>query len=353
MNCIHRITQRHFLLLFIAAVFLAAGACKKDTKKPEPAATNAQDPQLAQLNELLAKDPQNDTLLYLRAEAFYKLDAYDEAMADLYAAMLQDSMQPQYYHLLADVLIDYARPNDSKRAIDILQLASKRFPNRIPTLLKLSEFQLIVQQHSDALSTLNKILEQDPQNAEAFFMTGRVALDMGDTTRAIGALQKAVKLDADNGDAWYFLGRIFMQRGNPLAIQYFDNALRIDSTNMEAREFKGVFYKKKGQLDKALEVYRDIIVRNPDYSNAYFDMGAVYLEKDSVLKAYNNFDLAIKVDPLFVKAFYFRGYSSELLGNKEAAVEDYKNASKMAPDFVEAKESWERLEKELGKNGMK
>jgi len=337
---------RAFAIFLLSAALLFTGSCKNestDQKTTDPAAH--QDPELGRLNALLAQDPNNDSLLYLRAEAYYNLDGFDEAINDLAEAIKIDSLQPQYYHLLADVLLDYSRPNDSKRAIDVLLTAAYLFPGRVQTLLKLSEFQLIVRQHDDALATLDNILRQDPQNAEAFFMAGRIALDKGDTTRAITALQKSVQYDADNTDAWRFLGRIFSNRNNPLAIRYFDNALRVDSNDLQSREFKGAFYKQRGEFDQAFAVYRDIIVRNPDYSNAYFDMGMIYLELDSLQKAYDHFNLAIKTDPLFVMAYYYRGHAAELQGNIAAAKADYQQASGMAPNFAEPKAALERLGK--------
>ncbi|MBK9338911.1 MAG: tetratricopeptide repeat protein [Lewinellaceae bacterium] len=337
---------RTVLFILITGSLLAILACKNEPKNASATDTAPPpDPELARLNLLIEKEPANDSLLFLRAETYYNLDAYDEALRDLSAAMRQDSLQPQYYHLLADVLLDYARPNDSKRAIDVLLTAAYLFPDRIPTLLKLSEFQLIVQQHGDALGTLDKILKRSPQNAEAFFMAGRVALDMGDTARAVTSLKKSVQYDAENADAWRFLGRIFLNQNNPQAIQYFDNALRVDSTDLASREFKALYYKINGDFDKAFEVYRAIIAHNPDYSNAYFDMAAIYLEMDSLQRAYDHFNFAIKTDPLFVMAYYYRGHTSELLGNLEAAKTDYRQASKMSPNYPEPKAALERLGK--------
>jgi len=329
----------------LTCCLLATFACKNDPKNtPPPSAAGEQDPELVRLNQLLEKDPANDSLLFHRAEVYYTLEAYDEALKDLSAAIHTDSLQPQYYHLLADVLLDYARPNDSKRAIDVLLQAAYLFPDRIPTLLKLSEFQLIVKQHGDALATLDKVLKRSPDNPEAFFMAGRVALDMGDTTRAITSLKKSVQLDAENADAWRFLGRIYLNRNNPLTIQYLDNALRVDSTDLDAREYKAVYYKVNGDFDKAFEIYRDIVIRNPDYSNAYFDMAAIYLELDSLQQAYDHFNFAVKTDPLFVMAYYYRGHTSELMGNIDAAKTDYRQANKMSPNYPEPKAALERLE---------
>lgn len=333
-----------------AIVLLALFACKNDSKQvPEALLKRQQDPDLIALNDLVAKNPNDDSLLYRRARIFYKLQAFDEALEDAGHAIKLDSTHPAYYHLMADIFMDYARPHDSRRAIEVMQTAARKFPNRIPTLLKLSEFQLIVKQHSEALTTLNQILLRDPQNAEAFFMSGRVALDKGDTTNAIAAIKKSVQINADNVDAWMFLGRIYATRNNPLAIQFYDNALRVDSNNLEVRESKGAFYKRRGETDKAFAVYRDIIARNPDYSDAYFDMGMIFLEQDSFQKAYNNFDIAIKTDPLYVNAYYYRGVCSELMDNPAAALGDFTQASKMSPDFQEAKDAKERLEKSLKK----
>lgn len=335
-----------FLCLCLLTGMLSA--CKNDVKNaPLTAAAEAQmhDPELSRINALVEKDPANDSLLYRRAELFWKNDVFDRALSDISEAMHIDSMRPAYYHLMADILLDYARPNDSKRAIEVLTTAARKFPTRIPTLLKLSEFHLVVRQHQMALYTLDQVLQQDARNAEAYALAGRVALDKKDTLNAIKSLQKSVQYDAFNSDAWMMLGRIFSVKNNPQALQCFDNAIRVDTTLLEARELKAAFYKRQGRFDEAFALYRDIIHRNPDYSNAFFDMGTIYLEMDSLQKAYDHFDMAAKTDALFVKAWYYRGIASELLGNKEAALADYIKANKMSPNWPEAKEARQRLEK--------
>lgn len=331
------------LLLTINIILLS---CKADSKKtPEALQAIQGDPELVHLTQLLQNNPGNDTLLFERARVYYRLNGFDEALADVGKAINLDSNQADYYHLMANVLIDYARPNDSRKAVEVLKTAAAKFPDRIPTLLKLSEFHLIIKQHSEALSALHKILLRDPQNAEAYFMSGRIALDKGDTLTCLTALKKAVQLDANLIDAWMFLGSIYSTRKSPQAFQYFDNALRIDSNLLAAREYKGALHKRRGEFKQAFEIYRDIIRRNPDYSNAYFDMGMIYLELDSLSQAYNNFDIAIKTDALFVDAYYYRGVTAETQGNLPAALADYTRAYKMNPGFLEARESKEALEK--------
>jgi tetratricopeptide (TPR) repeat protein len=326
-----------FLIGFVS---LFVQFCKNEA--PPPVADSG-DPALQRLTKLLAADPTNDSLLYMRGRVYWELEAYDEAMSDAITALQRDSSHPRYYHLLSDILLDYGRPNDSKRALDVLNMAANRFPDHQHTWLKLAEFNLIVRQHGEALKALDHVLKRDPQNAEAFFMSGRVALDMGDTIRAITSLEKSVSFDAENTDAWVMLGRIFTNRANPRAIQFFDNALRLDTTNVEVQEYKAGYYKRTGQFDEAFKLYRGILAHHPDYANALFDMGLMYTELDSLVTAEKHFDMAIATDPLFVIAVYYRGVTRELQGNLQGAIEDYTNANKMSPNLPEPIEALQRL----------
>ncbi len=328
--------------IVISMLFIVC-SCKNDKKTIENTTANSGvNPQLLALTEALEKNPNNDSLLFRRAEIFYEMEGYDAAIQDLAKAISIDSLQPNFYHLLADVFMDYTK---SYQAVKTMEVAVSKFPDRTPTLLKMSEFYLIVKRHTEALQVLGKILERDPQNADAYYMTGRIALDMGDEKRAIAALKKATQLDATISDAWVFLGKIYANNKDPLAIQYYDNALRLDTSNIDIVLEKAVFYKRQGKFEKAFEIYRDLVKNNPNYSDAWFDMGMIYLEMDSVPKAYDHFNIAIKTEPTFVKAYYYRGVAAEEMGNLEGALADYKQAAKMSPNFSEAKEALERLKK--------
>jgi tetratricopeptide (TPR) repeat protein len=336
-------TNSKIIFLAFFAFNLLVIACKNDPKtvvNPSASTSTGLNPELEALTQQLEKDPKNDSLLYKRAEVFYRLEGYDGAINDLSAAIVIDSMQPKYYHLLSDVFMDYTK---SYQAVKTMEVAISKFPDRIPTMLKASENYLIIKKHSEALKLLNKILLTDPQNSEALYMSGRVALDMGKTDDAIGMLRQSVKIDADNVDAWEFLGRIFLGKNDPLALQYFDNALRLDSTNTDLRIYKAMFYKQKGNYPKAFAAYKDIVNREPDNADAFYDMGIMYLELDSMDAAHKHFDLCVKRDPLFVKAYYYRGVASEEKGDKAAALADYTQANKMSPNLKEAQEALVRL----------
>ncbi len=341
-------------LAFFAALASAFLACKNEPPKPPanlPAGADL-NPRLVELSQLIEKNPKNDSLLFLRATLFHEQEMWDAAIQDLDAALGQDSMRPAYFHLLADCFLDYYK---SREALRTMESAAKRFPNFVPTQLKLAEFQLILTQHSQALKTIDGILKNDPQNAEAWFMTGQICKDMATfdpakpepkmLDRAIVAYKKAVSIEPNLLDAYVSLGQLFAEKKDKSALSYLDNALRIDSTNATARHAVANFYEKTGNVERAKKEYRRIIVDSPEYSDAFLNMGLLLLEQDSAAAARRNFDLAVEVDPLFIKAFYFRGLASEKLKDWDAAERDFEQVTKMQPSWQEAKDALERAKR--------
>lgn len=334
-----KIDHRFFAVIWTVALF--ASFCKNEPKTATTQVGSA-NPTIAELTALLEKSPDNDSLLFRRSEAFYEEGSYDPALEDIMRAIEIDSMRAPYFHLWADIFLDYYK---SAAALKVMEAAAIRFPERIPTLLKLSEFQLILKQRSEALSTIDKIFRLDPQNAEGWFMTGQICKDMGETDRAIASYKKAIAIDPDNRDSYLSLGQLFTAKRDKLALQYFGNALRIDSSSLETRHAMATYFEKTGDLNRAKTIYREIINLDGSYAEAYFNTGLLLLDQDSVEKARDHFDLTLKTDPLFIKAFYFRGVAEEKLGQKKEALADYDQALRMAPGYKEADVAFRRLSK--------
>jgi tetratricopeptide (TPR) repeat protein len=326
-------------LLFLSLFFACGGDNSTASQQEGLGATG--DPSIDGLTAKISETPNNAALYAQRAELFYEKNGFDEAINDLQKAITLDSLNADYYHLLGDVYLDYF---NSRMALRTMERAATLFPDRIPTLLKLSEFQLILKQYQASMQTIDRILRIDPQNAEAFFMFGTNFKEVGDTARAINSFQKAVELDPELIDGWINLGYLQAVTGSPLAERYFDNALRLDPGNILAIHAKADFLRDfKDDLNGAIALYRQINEIDPQYKESYFNAGLLYMELDSVGQAYDQFDLTIKVSPTHIRAYFFRGYAAELLGNIEQARADYRQALKMAPEYELAEKGLARV----------
>ena len=331
------------LTLICGAVLLTLFvACNADapSQKPVTKAVASPETSVSALTNKIKATPNNANLYVQRASAYYKESAFDEAIADLTKALSIDSTQVMYYHSLADVYLDY---NKSRLALETMTKASNRFPKRIPTLLKLSEFQLILTKNQESLQTLNKILQIDPQNSEAFFMLGLNFKDLGDEQRAINSFQSAVENNPDLIDAWVELGYLYDKKNDPIASKYFDNALRVDSTNVFALEAKGNHLGNQGKFAEAIQTYKKIHRLDRENPNAYYNIGLAYLQMDSIAQAARNFDISVNVDPLYIMGYFYRAYTAELRGDKAAAQKDYEQVLRLNPDFERAQAALEKL----------
>jgi len=333
--------ERTFDLPVLLFIFLISACSPADPNTDNPNGA-AVDPGLETLNQRIAEKPDADGLYFQRAQYYYERESYDEAISDLKRALELDSTVVDYHHLLADVYLDYYK---SYEALKTLEEAADQFPTSTITLLKLSEFQLILKQHEASMRTIDRILKQDPQNAEAYFMFGLNFQELGDTLRAINSYQQAVELDPDILDAWISLGQLHAGLGNAIAERFFDNAIRVAPQQPETHFAKAAYLSDQNRLEEALATYEQLITVSPQFTAAYFNSGLLLMDLDSLDRARDMFDLAIKVDPAYVQAYYYRGLCREMAGRLAAAKTDYEQALRLAPELEAAEEALARLAK--------
>lgn len=335
---------RYFLYFVIVSTCWLCFSCGNQEGGTNVTATDITttgNPAIDGLTQKIASAPNDATLYAARAQMFYDNEGYDEAIQDLTKAIRLDSTNADYYHVLADAYLDYSR---SRLALKTMEAAAKEFPTRIPTLLKLAEFQFILQKYNESLKTADRILKIDPQSADAYFMMGMNFKDKKDIERAINSFQTAVENDPDLIDAWLNLGRLFSERKNVIAEQYFNSALRIDSTSIEALHAKAYYLgNQKDDLDGALNLYRKIVLLDPYYEEAYFNSGLLLLDKNELEAAHKQFDLTVETSPTHIRGYYYRGIAAELSGDITAAKADYEQALKMYPSYQEAQERLDNL----------
>jgi tetratricopeptide (TPR) repeat protein len=323
-----------YLVTLLLLVVLACGKTKKDPTGQKP------DPELEKINQAIGKNPDNPELYFKRANLYYDRDGFDEAILDLNKALRYDSTETRYLHLLADVYLDYFK---SYQALKVMEKAAQLHPERIPTLLKLSEFQQILKLYEPSMKTLDQILKLDPSNAEAYFMFGMNFKEVGDTARAINSFQTAVENDPDLIDGWINLGHLQSALGNKIAGQYYETATRIDPKNLNALHAKGYYLQSIGELKKSLQVFKKMAKVDPQYTDAYFNAGLLLMDLDSLPAAYEQFNQALQTSPVHIQSFYYRGLCAEMQGQKNQAKKDFEQALRLAPDYQKAKEALIRV----------
>jgi tetratricopeptide (TPR) repeat protein len=324
-------------------LFMALFACKNASDAPKVEFAKTGNKSIDSLTELIFKDPKNAALYAKRARLFNEngaIGGFDFAIKDMEYALTLDSTNVGYHYFLSDVYLD---AKQSRLAVATMERAVALAPDSVASMMKLTELYLITKQYVFAGNTVEKVMKRDPQNAQGYFMFGMIFKEMGDDAKAINSFQKAADLNADNKDAFIELGQLFTKRNSPLAVRYFDNALLLDSLDLNAIMGKAYYFQSQKKTTEAVNLYRKAVEIDPHYANALFNLGILYLEQNDLDKAYQHFNLITKQSVTFYRAYYYRGFIEEKRGNKDAAIADFKQALEFRSDYDKALEGLKRL----------
>jgi tetratricopeptide (TPR) repeat protein len=129
------------------------------------------------------------------------------------------------------------------------------------------------------------------------------------------------------------------------AVANYKKSLEIYPT-AEAYTFLGWTYSFMGNLDQAIEECKNAIAIDPELGNPYNDIGAYLIKQGKYDEAVTWLDLAINSKRYdgFHLAHFNLGRVLEYKGLWFEALDEYRRSADKAPDFVIAKQHFNRLQ---------
>jgi len=327
------------LTLLLAVLFLLA-SCGERT---QPKSTEAQDPVLEALNKKIQSNPNDASLYYQRADYLLSNGRIPDALRNFIVSLDLDSTNANTWSKLSDVYMLMDNYIEAENAmIQVLKLS----PDDEDALVKLAKYYIIFFNYEDAKAYLDRALSKNSLNAHAYELYGMYYLEQGDTARAIGSFNRAVEIDDSLSDAYLSLALLYDLRNNPVAIDYYRNAIRVRPNNLNA-QYKLAYHlqEKAGKIDEAMAMYDAILEKNPQYYHALYNKGYVYLVyKRDPRTALDYFSQAVEFsDRTTPDALYNMAYCLELLDNKKEARRLYKQILEVFPDYQLAIEGQRRV----------
>lgn len=329
---------------------LALAACKPsatqeaaDQGKTDSLLRKINSPELKAVNKQLLENPNNPDLYNQRAKIYLSYRELDEALGDARRAVGIDSTKADYYLTLADV---YFAHNNTRQAKDVLEKITVKFPKNTDGLLKLAELLFFVRQYDKAFEKINQALKVNENIAKAYYLKGSIYKETGDTTKAISSMETAVEQDNRYYNAFLDLGLMFAARKNPLAMEYYNNAIRLDPTNPDALYAKGKLLQDEEQYDGAIQVYETLLSHTPTHAHSLYNIGAIEFDvKKDPKKAIGYFTKAINADTRYAEAYFARGACYQETGDKNNALADYSMCLQILPNYRPAVDGLNSLSK--------
>lgn len=294
---------------------------------------------IAQLSEQLLKTPNDLRLIEARKQLFLDRGDVEAALIDQRQVVALDSTNHELLYELAIMQYKVAisgKPDYYRKSLNSLSKELEAQEKHTESLLLRGELHYLYKKHKESLADLNNVLRVDPYEAKAYFYKGLNFREMGDLERAISQFQTTVEQDPNYKEAYEQLGFIYEFQGNPLAENYFDNALAVDSSGIQLWYNKGKYLQDIGRLEDAKKCYKAILRRDLFNQFAHYNLGCIYLKQQDFESGANHFSEVIYTNPNYTSAFFARGLCFKEMGNLPQAKLDFQNTLKLDPDFKEA-----------------
>ena len=120
------------------------------------------------------------------------------------------------------------------------------------------------------------------------------------------------------------------------AIEYLNNAIKLQPDDENYYYNRGVAYDNLGQYQPAIKDYNQAISLKSDYAEAFHNRGTIYSEIGQYQLAIKDFNEAIRLHPNDAEAYHGRGFAYDKLDQYQRAIEDYNQAIRLQPDYTKA-----------------
>lgn len=131
--------------------------------------------------------------------------------------------------------------------------------------------------------------------ARSFYNKGISAEEAEDWSIATQHFMEAVRLNPSYADAWFHLSQVSYYLGEPdLALQYLENAEKIEKANSRILNLKGLIYLSLGQRSEAAAIFEQILKIYPNDVAAHFGLAELQLADGRFSGAKKEYEEALK-----------------------------------------------------------
>ncbi len=182
-----------------------------------------------------------------------------------------------------------------------------------------------------------KILEKNPNHAEALHLLGLIAHQSGNHLQAVRMISRAILLNPANAIYHYNMGVSLSDMGKKNeAIVSFRHAIERYPRSAEAWYNLANLLKEKGNFKESLECYRKATEAKPGYAAAYFNMGRLLREQKRLGEALDVLNKAVQHRPNHAPSHNSLANTLLELGRFGDAMNSYRKAIDIQPDYAEA-----------------
>ncbi len=227
---------------------------------------------------------------------------------------------------LADAL---RRDGKCPQALPFYEEANRRHPGDLP----------IVERSALCLdpAAAIKLLQTAPEDAAALTELGSAYAGQHQMAEAIAAFEKATLADPELPEAWSDLGSLLIETGAyKKAEDALRNALRFQPNYPEAHNNLGSLFARTNRFEEARYHFEAALHYKTDYNFARYNYAIALAQAKHLSEAEAQLEIVLKTDPAAADTHEALGIILATDGQRARALEHYREAVRIRPDFGRA-----------------
>lgn len=333
---------------------------------------NQIEPAIGWFERAATMDPKDPMPFVHRIEAYARLGRFDQAElmyfmgqqvdgdeASLYAAMAEALMdqrqyeravwclreaarlEPQMPRVEARLAEAYAATGRHERARQLYLRELRHDPGDIETLLDLGCLLTDMHRVQEAGEKFRRVLEIEPDNAEAHFRLGELAEKSGTEGEAIAQYDIVMRLDASFPGVRRRMAALMLARGQEedlaLARRLAEEEFAVAREEGLVGEFRdieafGCLLLDTKLVKEAVVTFRSLAQRCPEESRAWHLLSVACLESHAMDEGMEHARRAVRMEPTLVAAMHNLAMAHLQLGNWRRARYWVRHALRVSPD---------------------
>lgn len=240
------------------------------------------------------------------------------------------------FNLLADAREANTGPDAFEKTVRILRRVLDEDPNVIDAWFMLGNAYFRAGKWQEAIAQYRRALDLKPDYDLAVINIATSYRNLGDDDAALAGYEHYLRIDPKDAYVRYQVGEIYLDRGDlAQAESRFREALDLDPAVAQARNALGVIAFQRGDLVAAERTIRDAISVRDDVRLARFNLALISEQRGDTAGAERLYLEELKIHPESFKAAFNLSRLYEALGDRQLQIDALKQAIDGNPHFAE------------------
>lgn len=305
---------------------------------------------IAVFKEVIRKEPRNYKAWFLRSFCLLLLSEFDEAVDSFESTIARkETFEAYYYKAITHVLLQDFDPalESFTQAIRLNPRSSELRFDEARTLEQLGRYSEAVDSYDQSIALepnnysakVNRNLLQGSleESSDKLIGRGTALIEKARYEEAIACLNKVIEIDSNQADAWSMRGRALNQtRAYQDAIYSYQRAIELNSQLDIAYYGMGISFYRIKKYKSAYIALKQSVKFNQELANAWFYLGLAAYRLGYCKKTIHGYSEFCKINSDSIIGLLYQGHAFRKREDYEQALTAYTSVLEKSPNNLEA-----------------